>query len=118
MQINWDGVGVYLATASVDMRKNIDGLSMMVADRMQQSPQSLSVYVFYNRERNKVKCLWWDKNGFVLYYKRLEKGRYKIPKIADANTLMLTGDELNWLLAGLEFMLIREQTQLSFSAYF
>jgi len=118
MQINWHGVGVYLATAPVDMRKNINGLSMMVADVLQQSPQSLSMYVFYNRERNKVKCLWWDKNGFVLYYKRLEKGRYKIPKRVDASTLMLTGDELNWLLAGFEFMLMREQPQLAFNAYF
>lgn len=118
MQINWHGVSVYLATAPVDMRKNIDGLSMMVADRMQQSPQSLSVYVFYNREHNKVKCLWWDKNGFVLYYKRLEKGRYKIPKDMTGINFSLSSDELNWLLAGLEFMLMREQPQLSFNTYF
>lgn len=118
MQINWGDVGVYLATFPVDMRKNMDGLSMLVADVLQQSPQSLSVYVFYNRERNKVKCLWWDRNGFVLYYKRLEKGRYKIPKDVAGMSFSLSGDELNWLLAGLEFMLMREQPSQLFQAYF
>lgn len=118
MQINWGDVGVYLATALVDMRKNIDGLSMMVADMIQQSLQSLCVYVFYNRERNKVKCLWWDKNGFVLYDKRLEKGRYKIPKDVAGMSFSLSGDELNWLLAGLEFMLMRGQPAHLFQVYF
>ena len=118
MQINWGDVGVYLATAPADMRKHIDGLSMMVADMLQQSPQSLCVYVFYNRARNKVKCLWWDRNGFVLYYKRLEKGRYKIPKDLEGKSFSLSSDELNWLLAGLEFMLMRGQPELAFNTYF
>ena len=118
MQISWDTVSIYLATSPIDMRKEINGLSLWVADTLQQSPQSASVYVFYNRQKDKVKCLWWDKNGFVLYYKRLERGRYKIPKQLPDDTLMLRSEELNWLLAGLDFHLMNQFPELDFTHYF
>ena len=117
MQINWQAVSIYLATSPIDMRKEINGLSVWVADTLQQSPQSASVYVFYNRQKDKVKCLWWDKNGFVLYYKRLERGRYKIPKLPD-DLLTLSSEQLNWLLAGLDFHLMNQFPELDFTHYF
>ena len=62
---------LYLATVPVDMRKAVDGLSVLVNTDLRQDPQSGHLFIFYNRARNKLKCLYWDKNGFVLYYKRL-----------------------------------------------
>ncbi|MFN7097361.1 MAG: IS66 family insertion sequence element accessory protein TnpB [Gammaproteobacteria bacterium] len=118
MKINWCEVNVYLATSPIDMRKEIDGLSTLVADTLHQSPQSASVYVFYNRQKDKVKCLWWDKNGFVLYYKRLERGRFKIPTQLPDSTLLLTGEQLSWLLAGLDFYLMNQFPELDFTHYF
>lgn len=117
MQINWQGISIYLATKPIDMRKEINGLTLLVADVLQHSPQSLSVYVFYNRQKDKVKCLWWDKNGFVLYYKRLERGRYKIPSLSD-EILFLSDEQLSWLLAGLDFHLMSQFPELDFTHYF
>lgn len=118
MQTNWQNVNIYLATQAVDMRKEIDGLCLLVADVLQQSAQSASVYVFYNRQKDKIKCLWWDKNGFVLYYKRLEKGRYKIPRLEQSNSVFLSDEQLTWLLAGLDFHLMSQFPKLDFTNYF
>lgn len=118
MKISWDKVEVFLATEPIDMRKEINGLVSLVIEYLEKSPQSACIYVFYNRQRDKVKCLWWDKNGFVLYYKRLEKGRYKIPKMLPAISITLNPDELSWLLAGLDFYVMKEHSHLDFSHYF
>lgn len=118
MKINWSDVSIYLATQPIDMRKEIDGLAILVVESLQHSPQSASVYVFYNRQKDKVKCLWWDKNGFVLYYKRLERSRYKIPKQLPDSPFSLTGEQLNWLLAGLDFHLMNQFPELDFTHYF
>lgn len=67
----------------VDMRKGIDGLSGLVRDHLKLNPLSGDVYLFFNRKRNQVKLLMWDKDGFALYYKRLEKGTYELPASPD-----------------------------------
>jgi len=67
---------VHLATEPVDMRKSINGLSVLVADHLELSPLSGSLFVFYNKARDKIKILYWDRNGFCLWYKRLEKHRF------------------------------------------
>lgn len=118
MVMNWEKVSIYLATTPIDMRKEIDGLALLVVESLKQVPQSASVYVFYNRQKDKVKCLWWDKNGFILYYKRLEKSRYKLPKQFSSEMLLLTSDQLNWLLAGLDFHLMHQFPELDFTDYF
>ena len=118
MQINWDNTAIYLASHAIDMRKEIDGLSLLISEHLQQSPQARAIYVFYNKQKDKVKCLWWDRNGFVLYYKRLERGRYKIPKTLPDMTLALNKDQLSWLLAGLDFCLMHEFPELNFTNYF
>lgn len=86
----------------VDFRKQIDGLSLIIADKLDQDPTSGQLFIFRNRQANKLKLLWWDKNGFWLFYKRIEKGHFKLPGIED-DTLELTKDQLSVLLAGLDF---------------
>lgn len=92
----------------VDFRKQIDGLVLLVADQLNLNPASGQLFIFRNRQSNKLKLLWWDTNGFWLFYKRIEKGRFKLPKICDTS-IQLTKDQLSVLLAGLSFM---EQTYL------
>ena len=87
---------VYLYAEPVDMRKSIDGLSILVEQEMALSPMDEVLFVFCNRGRDKIKLLCWEKNGFIVWYKRLEKQRFRWPKSGD--TLSLTGQELNWLL--------------------
>ena len=71
---------VYLANFAVDMRKSIDSLSILVSSHLDQNPGDGALYVFSNRQRNKLKILYWDCNGFCLWYKRLERERFKLPK--------------------------------------
>jgi transposase len=70
---------VFLAPGATDLRKSIDGLSAIVAAVFEQDPFSDRWFVFCNRQRDKLKILRWDTNGFWLYYRRLEKGRFKWP---------------------------------------
>lgn len=86
----------------IDFRKQIDGLMLLVADKLNHDPTSGQLFIFRNRSANKLKLLWWDKNGFWLFYKRIEKGRFKFPGIDDS-TVELSHEELSVLLAGLDF---------------
>jgi len=86
----------------VDFRKSIDGLSLLVEQSLSLDPFGSVLYVFVNKRRDKIKILLWEKNGFVLWYKRLEKERFKWPKGYSSATLSLNGEELNWLLDGFD----------------
>lgn len=92
---------VYLAMGSTDLRKSIDGLSILVQESFNLNPFSRSLFVFCNRKRDKVKILEWDLNGFWLHYKRLEKGAFKWPTNSDSKTLLVHDREFRWLLDGL-----------------
>ena len=109
---------VHLFTMPVDMRKSIDGLSYLLCDLGEHDFQDGSVTIFYNRSRDKVKLLYWDKNGFVLVYKRLERGRFKMKPDKNSKTVMLDAKQLSWLLAGLEYELMKQFESLDFSEYF
>ena len=85
------------------MRKSIDGLSALVEGTLALNPFSTHLFVFTNRRRDKVKCLYWETNGFCLWYKRLEKQRFQWPThLAQGATIILTGQQLNWLLDGFD----------------
>ena len=86
----------------VDFRKQIDGLVLLIASQLSLNPTSGELFIFRNRQSNKVKLLWYDDNGFWLCYKRLEKGRLKFPR-EDATVMELSRDQLSWLLSGLDF---------------
>ena len=96
------GAQVYLALGPTDLRNNIDGLSIMIEKSFQLDPFSASLFVFCNRKKDKLKILFWDKNGFWLYYRRLEKGTFQWPSKSDGNkTMAVTEQQLSWLLDGL-----------------
>jgi len=83
----------------VDLRKSIDGLSSLVEGVLGEDPFSGALYVFVNRRRDKVKLLYWERNGFCIWYKRLERERFSWPTMTAAS-LPLNGQQLNWLLDG------------------
>ncbi len=109
---------IFVYTMAVDMRKSIDGLSVLVVEEVEQSPQSGSIYLFCNKSGNKIKVLYWDRNGFIMHYKRLEKGRFKLSKTMEDKHFEINKDQLSWLLAGLDFMLMNACSDLDFSDYF
>ncbi len=99
--LNLESVGeIYLATGVTDLRKSIDGLSALVSTVFELDPFSDRWFVFCNRKRDKLKILRWDINGFWLYYRRLEKGRFKWPK-ESGSALSISRRQLQWLLDGL-----------------
>ena len=91
----------YLYTGTVDMRKSIDGLAALVENNLELNPMQDAVFVFCNRGRDKIKILYWEKNGFVLWYKRLEKQKFKWLKDISSTPCEISGYRLNQLLDGL-----------------
>lgn len=96
------GVKVFLAAGETDLRKSIGALSVLVSGQLELDPLSGHLFVFGNRRRNIVKILYWDRNGFCLWQKRLEQGRFHWPAAVDGAVLTLEWRELAWLLEGLE----------------
>ena len=92
---------VWLAPGATDMRKSIDSLAAIVTYAIGQDPLSRQLFVFCSRDRSKLKILFWDSNGFWLFYKRLEKGRFRWPENPSENALCITRRQLRWLLDGL-----------------
>lgn len=107
-------IQVYLYAEPTDMRKSIDGLSTLVEQEMLLSASMEAVFVFCNRGRDKIKLLCWERNGFIVWYKRLEKQRFKWPRSGE--TINLTGQELNWLLDGFDLFNNKPHTRLYFSS--
>lgn len=92
---------VYLARGSTDLRKSIDGLAALIQQEFNLDPFSSSLFVFCNRGRDKLKILHWDHNGFWLYYRRLERGKFNWPSNGDSVPLKISPRQLQWLLDGL-----------------
>lgn len=97
--IGLDGVRIYVATAAVDGRKSFDTLCEQVRTALGRDPLSGDLFVFRNRQANRVKVLFFDGNGLVLYAKRLERGAFRFPA-AHQTSIAVTAGELMELLAG------------------
>ena len=91
---------VYLACGRTDMRKQINGLVMLVEQSFKLDPFDGAMFVFCNRNRDRLKILEWDGDGFWLYLKRLEKGHFRWPAEGSGATMTLTSEELQVLLGG------------------
>ncbi len=95
-----DGRRVYLACGATDMRKSINGLMARVQENFSLDPFDGALFVFCNRQRNRVKVLVWDTDGFWLLFKRLEKGHFRWPAEGSEATMTLSAEELSILLGG------------------
>lgn len=91
---------IYLACGNTDMRKSIDGLSAVVQQNFHLDPFSNSLFLFCGRKSNRIKALYWEGDGFVLLYKRLENGRFQWPRTQE-DVRLISDQELRWLLEGL-----------------
>lgn len=96
------GLRYHLCTAATDMRKGFDGLSGIVTNTLGKDPVSGDVFIFINKPRSQVKLLYWDGDGFALYHKRLERGRYATSAHPDPSR-PLRREELMMLLEGLSY---------------
>jgi hypothetical protein len=106
----------YLYRAACDMRKSFDSLSGLVRNELGRDPASGEVFVFINKRRNSVKLLYWERDGFVLYYKRLEKGTFTLPSLSSVNSGSGSGSALSYpelvlMLEGFQVQQMRQKAR-------
>jgi transposase len=96
-------VRVYLCLSPCDMRRSFDGLHALVRDHLQLDPFAGHLYLFAGKRRDRLKILYWDRDGFAIWAKRLEQGTYAIPSGEDgARRIEITAEELGALLSGID----------------
>ena len=103
-------VSVLLHREPVDIRKSFDGLISVVRDAFQADPLAPTFFVFYNKSRDKLKILYWDNDGFAIWYKRLEKGTFHLTlPLTDETSVTLTRAQLAMLLEGIDFQNVKKR---------
>lgn len=95
--------GIWFYPKPIDFRKQLDGLIILISDHLKKNPSSGELFLFRSRSTQKMKMVLWDRNGFWLFYRRFEKGRFQFP-CSQEEALFLTRDQMNWLLSGLNFL--------------
>lgn len=109
-------VDVLVCCEPVDFRKGINGLSILVEAVLEKNPFSEQLFVFTNRRQDKVKILYWERNGFCLWQKRLEEDTFHWPDVDDEGVMTLTGQQLNWLLDGFDLRYWQPHTPLEYQS--
>ena len=103
--LNFGNTRIHLAVQHADFRKSIDGLSGQVQAVLESDPTSGHLFVFHNRRRTALKLLWWDRGAFNLLYRRLERGRFRLPSFhSGARSVQLSCAELEAFIDGLQLL--------------
>lgn len=111
---NFSGLHFYLCRQPTDMRKKFDGLSGVVESTLGANPLSGDVFIFINKRRDRIKLLLWDRDGFWLFYKRLEKGTFQLPTdTSDSQSIELNHDALWMILTGIDLGSIKRRPRFS-----
>jgi transposase len=105
---------MYLYSFATDMRKSFNGLCGLVINEMHRVPDSGSLFIFVNREQTRMKILFWDRHGFWLFYKRLETGRFQLPKPVDGNQEVgIKYEQLVMILEGIDISTIKRRKRFA-----
>ena len=106
-------VRIFLCLEIADMRRGFDGLAAMVTELLKDDPLSGHMFVFRNRRRDRVKILYWDRDGYALWYKRLEKGTFKFPAVTSSRSqrVEVKASDLMMLLDGVDLRSVRRDTR-------
>ena len=96
-------VRIYFATGLVDMRNGVDGLRTIVDQVLKRNPNEGHLFVFVGKRRDMLKILFWNKNGYVVYFKRLERGRFQLPVVDEKRVkIEMEAAQLAMLLDGID----------------
>ena len=107
---------IYIAVRPVDMRKSFDGLAAIVKNGFQKDPLDGTFFVFINRSADRIKILYWDRDGYALWYKRLESGRFRVPVSLNTNgeqVVLVSAAQLAMILEGIEPIVVKRQKRFS-----
>jgi len=111
-------VRVFLCTSPTDMRKGFDTLAALVRDGLGYDPLSGHLFLFIGRRRDRLKILYWDRDGFALWYKRLEQGTFRMPASGpEASSIQLKASELAMLLEGIDLRSIKRRRRFARPVY-
>ena len=102
---------IYVSTQPVDLRRSFDGLAAAARDHLNQDPKSGALFLFPNRERDRMKVLWWDRTGYCILYKRLERGAFRVPSALEPKhaSVSIGADELAKILEGIDLPRARKR---------
>ena len=107
---------IFVCTRPVDFRMSIDGLVSVVTSELGKNVfNTMALFVFTNRDKSRLRILYWDKTGFALWLKRLEKDRFPWPKKFTSREMQIRAEELEWLLDGINVWSIKPHSELHFS---
>ena len=108
------GVKIYLSTSPADMRKGFDTLAALVKDFLGYDPLSGHLFLFVSRGKDRLKILYWDADGFCIWYKRLEEGTFRLPRASsEDSSVELKASELAMLLEGIDLRSIKRGKRYS-----
>ena len=111
------GVRIYLCTAPTDMRKGFDTLAALVRESLGHDPLSGHLFLFVGRDKDRIKILYWDADGFAIWYKRIEEGKFRLPVTKDTGaSVELKASELAMLLAGIDLTSIKRRRRFALRA--
>ena len=111
-------VRIYVCLAPTDMRKSFDSLAALVEEWLGHDPLSGQLFVFRSRRGDRVKLLWWDRDGWTLYYRRLEEGTFRFPTTGDpqARSIEISAQELSLVLWGIDPASVKRQQRYALAA--
>ena len=105
-------VRIFICTQPADMRRSFDGLGRMVEEIIREDPFAGHLFVFVNKRRDRTKILYWDRDGYAIWYKRLEEGTFRLPA-SGSERVELTAAELSLLLSGIDLARTRKRKRYS-----
>lgn len=110
-------VKIFLCTQPTDLRRGFDGLAVLVEEALGKNPLSGHLFLFVNRRRNRIKMLYWAGDGYALWYKRLERGTFELPRAeqADSAGLEISASQLSLILDGIELASVRRRRRFHLS---
>lgn len=98
----------FVYSSLTDMRKGFDSLSGLVRSEFKMNPLSGDVFIFLSRTKNKIKLLQWQRDGFAIYYKRLEKGTFELPKNTSENVMLISSQKLMLIMEGIKLSSVKK----------
>ena len=101
-------VRLFACTQPTDMRRSFDGLARMVSEQIEQDPLSGHLFLFCNRRGDRLKILYWDRDGYCLWYKRLESGTFRFPE-SNQTSIEITAEQLSLILGGIDLASVRRR---------
>lgn len=102
-------VRIFVCSVPADMRKSFSGLEQLTSDLIRQDPLSGHLFVFRNKRRDRVKILYWENGGYVIYYKLLERGSFPLPESTSGGSLRIEAADLMMILQGIDFRGVRRR---------